>query len=505
MDVYLMKRNVIAVDLGASSGRIISASLKDGKMELKEQFRFSNQPIELTDSLYWDYLKIFQEIKYGLMIAQRDLKKIDSLSVDTWGVDYGLVGHDGKMLLTPHSYRDTRTEEFENKLYEKLTPKELFALTGVQPNLINSNFQLFADMNLHPYLKDEVANIMFMPNLVEYFFSGVKSNEFTIASTSGLLDGVSRELSDDIFNRLGFKKEWFGDIQRGGHVLGNVLQDIAKEVHLDSDIKVIDGIGHDTGAAVYSLPISSQEAKNVAFISCGTWSIVGQQTDKPVVTEQAFEAGLTNEGCFDGGNRLLQNITGLWIVQELQKEWSFEGEMVEFSKMVDEAESAEHIVSYINPNDPLFATPSNMEEKIIQFLKETDQKLPSSRGGLLQIVFESLALSYRDTINNLENITNEEIKRIYMFGGGIKNRLLVQLTANFCKKEIQTGPTEASVTGNVLAQYKALGYFKDDSERLSIVKSSFDTRIITPQAMDSDELNSRIDGFTKILKKEIVS
>lgn len=505
MDVYLMKRNVIAVDLGASSGRIISASLEDGKMELKEQFRFSNQPVKITDSLYWDYIKIFQEIKYGLMIAQRDLDQIDSLSVDTWGVDYGLIGHDGKMLFTPHSYRDTRTEAFESKLYEKLTPKELFALSGVQPNLINSNFQLFADLSLHPFLKEEIADIMFMPNLVEYFFSGVKSNEFTIASTSGLLDGNTRGLSDDVLNNLGIKKEWFGNIQSSGHVLGDILPDIAEEVHLKPSIKVINGIGHDTGAAVYSLPVSAKEAQNVAFISCGTWSIVGQQTDKPIVTNEAFEAGLTNEGCFDGSNRLLQNITGLWIVQELQKEWSFKGEMVEFGTMVDEAESADHIGSYINPNAALFATPDNMEEKIIKFLKETGQKLPETRGELLQIVFESLALMYRDTIANLESITKKEIKRIYMFGGGIKNRLLVQLTANFSKKDIQTGPTEASVTGNVLAQYKTLGYIKSDDERLEIVKNSFDTRVITPQAMDSNELNDRINGFEKVLNKKVVN
>ncbi|AKP67533.1 rhamnulokinase [Companilactobacillus ginsenosidimutans] len=494
-----MKHNVIAVDLGASSGRIISSSLENGKLELKEQFRFSNQPINITNSLYWDYLKIFQEIKYGLAIAQRDLEKIDSLSVDTWGVDYGFVGNDGNMLATPHSYRDTRTKKYSDALHEKVSPQEMFEQSGIQPDLINSNYQLFADMNLHPYLKNEVSHIMFMPNLVEYFFSGIESNEYTIASTSGLLDGETRELSTEVLDQLGLKKEWFGEISKGGKVLGKILPEISKEMHLDPDIQVINGIGHDTGAAVYSLPMTGSERKNAAFISCGTWSIVGQQTASPVISSDAFEAGLTNEGCFDGSNRLLKNITGLWIVQELQKEWSFKGEMVEFGEMVKQAENAEHIGSYINPNAACFSEPSDMEERIIEFLKKTNQRLPQSRGELLLIVFESLALSYHQTIIELEKATNESIDTIYMFGGGTKNSLLVQLTADFCQTNVVIGPTEASVLGNVLSQYKTLGLIKDEDERIDILNNSFESKCVTPQKLNSINLDERSRDFEKIL------
>ncbi|MCH4009571.1 rhamnulokinase [Companilactobacillus sp.] len=494
-----MKHNVIAVDLGASSGRIISSTLEDEKLELKEQFRFSNQPINITNSLYWDYLKIFQEIKYGLAIAQRDLEKIQSLSVDTWGVDYGFVGHDGNLLATPHSYRDTRVKKYEDDLHEISTPREMFNETGVQPSLINSNYQLFADMKLHPYLQDEISHIMFMPNLVEYFFSGKVSNEFTIASTSGLLDGKSRELSTETLDQLGLKKEWFGDISKGGKVLGNILPAIATEMHLDPDIQIINGIGHDTGAAVYSLPMKKDEAKNSAFISCGTWSIVGQQTDEPVITSDAYEAGLTNEGCIDGSNRLLKNITGLWIVQELQKEWSFKGEMVEFGEMVKEAEQANHIGSYINPNAACFSEPSDMEERIIEFLKQTNQTLPETRGELLLIVFESLALSYHQTIVELEKATNESIDTIYMFGGGTKNSLLVQLTANFCQTNVVIGPTEASVLGNVLSQYKTLGLIKNEDDRINILNNSFESKCVTPQNLNSINLDERTRDFENIL------
>lgn len=495
-----MKRNVIAVDLGASSGRIISSSLENGKLELKEQFRFSNQPINITNSLYWDYLKIFQEIKYGLAIAQRDLEKIESLSVDTWGVDYGFVGHDGNLLATPHSYRDTRTKKYEKTLHELMDPKKMFDLSGVQPDLINSNYQLFADMNLHPYLNDEISHIMFMPNLVEYFFSGKISNEFTIASTSGLLDGQTRELSTEILNKLGLKKEWFGEISRGGKVLGKLLPAIAQEMHLDPDIQIINGIGHYTGSAVHSLPMTSSESKNAAFLSCGTWSIMGQPTESPVITSDAYEAGLTNEGCVDGSNRLLKNITGLWIVQELQKEWSFKGEMVEFGEMVKQAQNADHIGSYIDPNDPCFSEPSDMEERIIEFLKKTNQRLPESRGELLLIVFESLALSYRQTIIELQKATGKTIDTIYMFGGGTKNSLLVQLTADFCQTNVQIGPAEASVLGNVLSQYETLGVIKNESERIEILNNSFESKCVTPQKLDSINLDERAKQFEEMLQ-----
>ncbi|MGO2891665.1 MAG: rhamnulokinase [Enterococcus devriesei] len=490
------EKNVIAIDLGASSGRLISGSFDGGKIALKEQFRFSNQPINLMDSLYWDHLKLFQSIKYGLSIAEKDLQTIESLSVDTWGVDYGFIDHLGKVINAPHSYRDGRSTRHQKEFEQQFPPEEYFFATGVQPDTIDSVMQLFADFKERPYLKNEIDSILFMPNLIEYFFSQEKVNEFTIASTSGLLDGQTRELSSEVFEKLAFEPRWFGEIQKKGRILGKLLPQIRKELGLHSEIEVISGVGHDTAAAVLALPIKEEEKFESGFISCGTWSIVGTQTDLPIVTKQAFEAGLTNEGCYDGGNRLLKNITGLWIVQELQKEWSYQGEMVDFGKMAELAAAAGPAKSYINPNYAAFANPGEMEQKIKDFLRLTGQALPKDRGELLRIIYESLALSYTQTIRLLEENTGKILQRIFMFGGGIQNDLLVQLTADYTQKTIQTGPVEASVTGNIISQLMTLKLL-EEKDRVAVLKNSFESQTIQPQ-LAAKEAASATAAFEKI-------
>lgn len=492
----MSKKNVIAIDLGASSGRLISGSFDGEKIDLKEQFRFSNQPISLTGSLYWDYLKIFQEIKYGLSIAEKDLKEITSMSVDTWGVDYGCIDHFGKVINTPYSYRDQRAMNHKKEFEQQIPLEKLFFETGVQPDTIDSVIQLFADLAERPYLKKEIDTILFMPNLVEYFFSGKKINEFTIASTGGVLNKETREISSAIFEKLNFDLSWFGKIQKGGMILGGILPQIQKELGLVSDIEVISGVGHDTAAAVLALPIAKEEKKETAFISCGTWSIVGAQTKNSIVTEEVYSAGLTNEGCYDGSNRLLKNITGLWIIQELQKEWSYQGKMIDFGSMVDLAVEASSAKSYINPNCPTFSTPGDMEQKIIDFIKKTGQPLPKNRGEILRTVYESLALSYAETIRIIETNTGNEIKTIYIFGGGSQNELLINLTADYTQKDIQTGPVEASVMGNIISQLITLGLI-DEKDRIEVLKNSFASRRIVPNVAKKD-IQSAQSTFEKI-------
>ncbi|MCH4170233.1 MAG: rhamnulokinase [Lactobacillus sp.] len=491
--------NVIAVDLGASSGRLISGTYDGNKITLKEQFRFSNLPVQVVNDLNWDYIKILQEIKYGLSIAHQDLDSLDSLNVDTWGVDYGLLNTHGQLLMAPHSYRDNRVNQFEDQLYDIISPFELFKLTGNQPAKINSILQLYSDLQLNPFLKTEVAHVLFMPNLIGYFLTGKIQNEFTISSTSGLLDTDSRDFSSTVFKQLGFQSAWFGTLAKGGVELGPISKAIQQELNLDRELKVITGVGHDTAAALLALPIAPVDKEDVAFISSGTWSIIGRQTPKPVVSQAAFDSGLTNEGCFDGSNRLLANLTGLWIVQELQREWSYKGEVVEFGKMVEDALSVQSIDSYIDPNNELFTAPNQMEEKIKAYLKETGQKLPKNRGELILLVLESLAFSYKKIIENLETVTNKPITKIHMFGGGIQNRLLVQLTANFTQKEVVAGPVEASVMGNIVSQLLVSGSLSlKDSQ--SVLENSFDAQHIQPATVS--DLTKKYQLFNQVTQNK---
>ncbi len=463
--------NLIAIDLGASSGRLISGQFDGDTVQLKEQFRFSNHPVELNGSLYWDYLKIFQEIKYGLSMAMKDLGHLDGINIDTWGVDYGFVNKQGELLFAPHSYRDTRGEAFTTAFDETLPSPTLYAKTGNQPDKINTNMQLFADLRRHPFLREQADHVLMMPDLIGYFLTGKMHNEFTIASTSGLLDTQTREWNTEVLDQLGIPRRWFGALITGGRVLGTVLPSIAADLQLNGDIPVITGVGHDTASALLALPIAEAERANAAFISCGTWSIVGRQTAAPDVSDAAYQAGLTNEGCFDGSNRLLRNLTGLWIIQELQNEWSYKGEMVDFGRMTKEAEEAASIGAYIDSNAPLFSTPGQMEEKIKAFLTATDQHQPQTRGELVRVVIESLAMAYRQIIRNLEDVTGVPIKTINMFGGGIKNQLLVRLTADYTQKAIITGPTEATGMGNIVSQLQTLKLLTPEATTAVMAKS----------------------------------
>ncbi|MFC6169528.1 rhamnulokinase [Loigolactobacillus jiayinensis] len=471
--------NLIAVDLGASSGRLISGQFDGKQIKLKEQFRFSNNPVELNGSLYWDYLKIFQEIKYGLSIAMKDLGRLDGMSVDTWGVDYGLVTKKGELLFAPHSYRDSRTNGYEQMMAKSINNPELFRETGNQPAKINTNLQLFADVQRYPFIKDQVERVLLMPNLVNYFFSGIQENEFTIASTTGLLSAESRDWDYSTLDQLGIPRRWFSKLTTGGRVSGPILPAISAELQLNTDMQVISGVGHDTASALLALPISQQDRQQVAFISCGTWSIIGRQTSATVVSDEAYQAGLTNEGCFDGSNRLLRNLTGLWIIQELQKEWSYKGEVVGFSKMVAEAETSESNNAYIDPNAELFTSPGEMEEKIKRFLSDTQQPLPENRGQLIRVVIESLALSYKQAIDSLEHVTNKPINAIHMFGGGIQNEMLVRLTADFTGKPVITGPVEASVMGNIVSQLQVLDKLAPEATQ-AVMNNSFTVKRIVP-------------------------
>lgn len=335
-------------------------------------------------------------------------------------------------------------------------------------------------MQRDPVLQTATQQVLFIPGLISWFLSGQAVNEFTIASTSGLLKAAHDDWHHALMARLGLSSAWFSPVRVGGADLGPIRSNIADELNLNQDLHLIAGASHDTAAALLALPLPPTERQNRAFISAGTWSIIGCFTDKPIITPAAFADGLTNEGTFDGGNRLLKNVTGLWLLQQLKQEWMHAGEALTYPQMIALAASIDDNHSYLDVNDPLFTKPGPMAKRIHQYLAQTQQEVPRSRGHLLRIVYESLALAYHQTITQLQRVTGQSINVIHMFGGGIQDALLLQLTADYTQRPIITGPIEASAIGNLISQLLVTKQL-DETSALAVLKRSYQTQTITPK------------------------
>ncbi|MBT2288719.1 rhamnulokinase [Paenibacillus albidus] len=445
---------LLAVDLGASSGRVMLGAYDGERISVEEIHRFANIPVKASGHLYWDVLRLFHEMKHGIRQAFREHGELLSLSVDTWGVDYGFIDRQGQLLSAPHHYRDQRMTAHRFRLEELLPPREQFKLTGNQPDLINTVYQLYADLQDRPELTAAADKLLMTPDLFHYLFSGVAAAENTIWSTGGLLDAVTGEPSAELFKRLDLPLSLIPRRVSAGTVLGSVLPDIQEELGI-GPIQVIAGASHDTASAVASIPYT--EKNTAAFISCGTWSLVGMETAEPVITDQSYSYGFTNESCCGGTNRLLKNLTGLWLLQETHREWAEAGEAVSYSEMVRLAETLDAAPAIIDPNDSLFSTPGAMTGRIGEYCRRTQQPVPLTKAAIIRTILDSLAQAYSRTITELETVTGRRIKTIHMVGGGIQNELLCQLTANATGREIVAGPVEASALGNMIVQLAALG------------------------------------------------
>ncbi|MFC3748268.1 rhamnulokinase family protein [Paenibacillus sp. GCM10012306] len=448
-------QRLLAVDLGASSGRVMLGSYDGSTIQIEEIHRFDNTPVQVQGHLHWDVLRLFHEIKQGVREAARVYGKLLSLSVDTWGVDYGFIDHRGQLLYAPHHYRDQRTVPHRSGLEERLPPREQFALTGNQPALINTVYQLYADLQDNPSLAESARTMLLTPDLFHYLFSGVAAAEKCIWSTSGLADAVTGEPSHEVFKTLDLPISLIPElVAEAGTVLGEVTPAIQEELGLGA-MKVIAGASHDTASAVASIPYADKDG--AAFISCGTWSLVGRESEGPVITDQSYAYGFTNEGCYGGTNRVLKNITGLWILQESQRHWAASGQRIGHAELAELAAEAGPAVAIIDPDDPLFSTPGDMPQRIVEYCRRTQQQEPHTPGETARVIVESLAHTYSCAIDDLEEITGRPVRVIHMVGGGIQNRLLCQLTADRTGREVIAGPVEASAIGNMVTQLLALG------------------------------------------------
>ncbi|WP_019911724.1 rhamnulokinase [Paenibacillus sp. HW567] len=459
---------LLAVDLGASSGRVMLGTYDGNSIVAEELHRFANTPVQEGGHLYWNVAALLQEIKHGLKLAIQAYGEIASLSVDTWGVDYGYIDHAGQLLNAPHHYRDQRMDAHRTRLEELLPPEEQFRLTGNQPDSINTVYQLFADFQENSRLQESVNKMLMMPDLFLYLLSGAASAERTILSTSGLLDARSGRLSTEVFCRLGIPAGLIPDQVPAGTVIGSLRPELSSELGC-GPINVIAGASHDTASAVASIPYADKDS--AAFISSGTWSLVGMETKAPVLDRQCLDYGFTNESCYGGGNRLLKNITGLWLLQETRRVWAEAGEALSYGELIELAGNEGPASSWINPDDPLFRTPGDMPERIAEYCRKTGQRVPKTKGAIVRVIVESLAKSYASALKGLEQITGRPIRIVHMVGGGIQNRLLCQLTADATGKKVIAGPVEASALGNLLVQLAALGEL-DFSRAAGVVAAS---------------------------------
>ncbi|OKP94297.1 rhamnulokinase family protein [Paenibacillus sp. P46E] len=467
---------LLAVDLGASSGRVILGTYNGSSIVTEEVHRFANSPVQDSGHLYWNVPALLQEIKQGIKLACQAHGEITSLSVDTWGVDYGYLDHAGKLLDSPHHYRDQRMGKYRNRLEELLPPEEQFRLTGNQPDPINTLYQLFADLQENPLLQECADHILMMPDLFLYLLSGTVSAEKTILSTSGLLDAGTGDPSSVVLGRLGIPAGLIPLRVEAGTAIGRLLPELCDELGC-GPIRVIAGASHDTASAVASIPYA--EKNGAAFISCGTWSLVGMETKAPVLTPASYKYGFTNEGCYGSGNRLLKNITGLWLLQETRRTWAEAGEVLSFGELSTLAGNEGAAQSFIQPNDPVFSTPGDMPGRIAEYCRSTGQQVPETKGAMVRTILESLAKSYAAAIQELEEITGEKVRKVHMVGGGIQNKLLCQLTADATGREIIAGPVEASALGNLLVQLAALDEL-DFSRAAAIVAASETLTVYRP-------------------------
>lgn len=463
----------LAFDFGASSGRMILSKYQDGKIKIEELHRFSNDPVRIGKNFYWDIFRLYHELKQGLKKAAAKNIKIESLAIDTWGVDYGLVDKDGNLIANPIHYRDERTKGVVDKVARKIPLNELYAHTGIEFMEFNTLFQLYTDKEMRPEVYDKADKLLMIPDLFGYFLTGKIYNEYTVASTGQLLKAKDRDWDYDVIGKCGIKKSLFTPMTQPGTIIGELLPEVQEETGL-TGVKVIAVGSHDTASAVAAAPLQDS---NSAFLSCGTWSLLGMELDEPIINEKSFEYNYTNEGGVEGKIRLLKNINGLWIMQNLRKNWcEFEYE-VSFSDILKAARDSKRKDFIIKPKEYRFNNPHNMMEAVVEYCEEQGQGTPNGLGEIAMAIYNGLTAEYSKTVNSLEKVTGKVVTCINMVGGGIQDQLLCELTAKKTGKKVIAGPIEGSVLGNVLMQMKALGVIDSLEDGREIMRRSFEQRI----------------------------
>ncbi|HZK40748.1 MAG TPA: rhamnulokinase family protein [Atribacterota bacterium] len=470
----------VAIDLGAESGRVIVGDLS--KIEII--YRFPNHLIRVKDSIFWDILGIFNEIKKGLKKAFKKYpNQIVSMGIDTWGVDYVLLDDDGDLMGNPYHYRDKRTDNIMEEIFRIIPKKEIFTETGIQFMQINTIYQLYSFARKKPQILENTRYFLTIPDLLNYWLTGIIKNEYSIATTTQLYNPIKKDWSTKILNKLGFKKEIFGEIIMPGIKIGKLLPAVAREIGADSEVMVVVPACHDTASAVAAVPV--EDNINYAYISSGTWSLLGIETPEPIINDMSFKYNFTNEGSADGGFRFLKNITGFWIIQECKKFWDENVKSYSYDELTEMALKYGPANFRIDPDDLRFLKPALIDDSMVDRIKnychETGKKIPKTPAEIVRGIIESLAEKYTETIKMIEEITGKSIKEIYIIGGGCRNILLCQLVANAADLPVYAGPVEAAAIGNLMIQAKSMGQIKSINEGRNIIRKSFDIKKYLPK------------------------
>lgn len=486
---------MLAFDFGASSGRAIIGELKEDKLTLREIHRFPNDPVMFSKHLQWDMLRLTYEIKQGLLKCKNNGDgDIESVGVDTWGVDFGLIDEHGELISNPYHYRDSRTEGMIENCFRIIPQEELFNRTGLQIAPYNTIYQLLAMQDMKDKSLDIADTLLLMPDLINYMLTGEKVSEYTEVTTTQLYNYHDKNWDKHIINSIGIQDNIFTKIVNPGTVIGDIRNSICTELDIKPS-KVIAVASHDTASAVVAVPAKEE---NWAFLSSGTWSLVGIESDKPIINDLVSKYNFTNEGGADNKINFTKNIMGLWIVQECRRQWEKEGKKFDFSKLVDMATLENGLTSFIDPDNLLFYAPGEMPDKVRKFCIETGQIVPETAGQIIRCVEESLAFKCRWAIERIEEITCRKIDIIHMVGGGIKDNLLCQLTANATGRKVVAGPVEATAIGNILVQALALGEIRDIAHGREVVRNSFEVVEYLPQ--DVQKWEESYGKFMSILK-----
>lgn len=469
---------LLAFDYGAGSGRAMLGNYDGKQIKLTELHRFSNDPVHVTGRLHWDTLRLFHEMKKGISICNsKGNRGLASIGIDTWGVDFGLLDSSGRLLSNPYHYRDENTEGMIEEACKIVPRREIYMHTGIQLQLYNTLYQLLSMTKKNPRLLESASTMLLMPDLFRYFLTGEKSTEFTIASTTQMLNAESRSWDEQMLTALGIPQNILTKIIEPGTLSGKLTASVSEELNI-GPIPVAAVAGHDTASAIVSVPATTKE---YAYLSSGTWSLLGVESSTPIINEDTYTMNYTNEGGFNRKTRLLKNIIGLWILQECKRYWEAEGQSSSFAELDEGAAQAEPFMSFIDPDDMAFYKPGKMPIRIQDFCRLTGQRVPVDKYQITRCILESLALKYRMAIEGLDKIVGYRIPVLHIVGGGCKNKMLSQFTANAINRPVIAGPIEATAIGNIICQLVALGEIKDLSQGRAIVEKSFPSEVFTPQ------------------------
>ena len=481
--------NFLAFDLGATSGRSVIGTLQDGKIEIRELTRFPNGITTVNGKCYWNLLGLFDSIKQGLAACAREGVKPHSIGIDTWGVDVVPLGDDGSILGMPRAYRDPYTDGAPERYFEIVTREVVYDKTGIQIMNFNTLYQIYAAVQegYTPIVKAE--KLLFMPDALSYMLTGTAICEYTIASTSQILNPRNGKFEESLLQAAGVSADILPEPQLPGQVIAPLCEALADETRIGR-VDVVAVAGHDTASAVAAVPA---ENERFAYLSSGTWSLMGIETREPIISEESFRLNFTNEGGVDGTTRFLKNICGMWLLEQCRKEWARDGKEYTYPEIVAMANSAEPFAHFINPDDASFANPQSMLKAIEEFCVRTGQKAPESDAAVIRTIFESLALRYREVLEMLEKMAPFAIDVLHIIGGGSKNALLNQYTANATGKRVVAGPSEATAIGNVMMQAIGAGAVESLAEARKIIRASVETEEFLPQ--NTEQWNKAYEIF----------